>query len=320
MAIARHVRALETIDFHAGRYWPLEVALWDIAGQVAGLPVAALFGCVSYQLRAPSSAAERAEAALRLREEGFRALKIRIDPRHRTGPGGVVATRAAVGETMAIMVDLNQGVPGDTSTSQPGRCDGSPPCWPSTACCGSRSRCWARTCAGWPPCAQRHPDRVAGGEMTRTFAESLAALDADAFDVYQPDAVLAVGTSARARWVSWLWPAIAGSAPTDGRWPTSMSRASCCSSSSPTIRPTDTSVGDAFLDRAHPTGQRRAVTAHPGIVFDGGGHHGRGMTTQALTASDGIAAWPPSTGRRHVHRWSSAAGRQRPDLRRHRRS
>ena len=29
--------------------------------------------------------------------------------------------------------------------------------------------------------------------MTRTFAESLAALDADAFDVYQPDAVLAAG-------------------------------------------------------------------------------------------------------------------------------
>ena len=40
LAIARHVRVLETIDFHAGRYWPLEAALWDIAGQVAGLPVA----------------------------------------------------------------------------------------------------------------------------------------------------------------------------------------------------------------------------------------------------------------------------------------
>ena len=44
LAIARHVRVLETIDFHAGRYWPLEAALWDIAGQVAGLPVATLFG------------------------------------------------------------------------------------------------------------------------------------------------------------------------------------------------------------------------------------------------------------------------------------
>ena len=44
LAIVRHVRAIETIDFHAGRYWPLEVALWDIVGQVAGLPVATLFG------------------------------------------------------------------------------------------------------------------------------------------------------------------------------------------------------------------------------------------------------------------------------------
>src|SRR5215212_11202072 len=44
LAIARQVRVLETIDFHAGRYWPIEVALWDIIGQVAGKPVAALFG------------------------------------------------------------------------------------------------------------------------------------------------------------------------------------------------------------------------------------------------------------------------------------
>jgi L-alanine-DL-glutamate epimerase-like enolase superfamily enzyme len=37
--------------------------------------------------------------------------------------------------------------------------------------------------------------RIAGGEMTRTFDDSLAALDADAFDVYQPDVVLAAGMS-----------------------------------------------------------------------------------------------------------------------------
>src|SRR6478609_3991262 len=87
LAIARHVRAIETIDFHAGRYWPLEVALWDIIGQVAGLPVATLFGGAADAIPAYAScgmllpAAERAESAVRLREEGFRALKIRIDPR-----------------------------------------------------------------------------------------------------------------------------------------------------------------------------------------------------------------------------------------------
>src|SRR4029077_20764845 len=81
LAIARHVRVLETIDFHAGRYWPLEAALWDIAGKVAGLPVATLMGGAMDALPAYAScgvllpAAERAESALRLREEGFRALK-----------------------------------------------------------------------------------------------------------------------------------------------------------------------------------------------------------------------------------------------------
>ena len=55
LAIARHVRSLETIDFHAGRYWPLEAALWDIAGQVAGLPVATLFGGASDEIPAYAS-------------------------------------------------------------------------------------------------------------------------------------------------------------------------------------------------------------------------------------------------------------------------
>ncbi len=54
--------------------------------------------------------------------------------------------------------------------------------------------------------------RIAGGEMTRTMPALLAALDADALDVYQPDAVLAVGmlrartiaelAMARNRWFS----------------------------------------------------------------------------------------------------------------------
>ncbi len=72
LAIARHVRVLETIDFHAGRYWPLEAALWDIAGKVAGLPVATLMGGASDALPAYASCgmllppAERAASAVRL--------------------------------------------------------------------------------------------------------------------------------------------------------------------------------------------------------------------------------------------------------------
>ena len=126
LAIAHHVQVLETIDFHAGRYWPLEAALWDIVGQVAGVPVATLFGGATTGIPAYASCgmllapAARAESALRLRDEGFTALKIRVDPRRlEEGLAAVAATRHAVGDSMAIMVDLNQGwrMAGDTTPS-----------------------------------------------------------------------------------------------------------------------------------------------------------------------------------------------------------
>src|SRR5207342_342774 len=62
LGIARHVRALETIAFHAGRYWPLEVALWDLIGKVTGQPVAVLFGGAVDALPAYASTGERRSA------------------------------------------------------------------------------------------------------------------------------------------------------------------------------------------------------------------------------------------------------------------
>ncbi len=204
LAIARHVRALETIDFHAGRYWPLEVALWDIVGQVAGLPVATLFGGAADGLPVYAScgmvlpAAARAESALRMRDEGFRALKIRVNPRQlEEGMAAVAATREAVGDSMAIMVDLNQGwrMAGDTSRSLDPVAAGEIAArladygvlWVEEPLAGTDLRGLAALRASAPGI------RIAGGEMTRTFNELLAALDADAFDVHQPDVVLAGG-------------------------------------------------------------------------------------------------------------------------------
>src|SRR5919106_1600967 len=85
MQIHRHIRAIETINFHAGRFWPLEVALWDIIGKVTGVPVSTLFGNVATRMPAYMSTGElksveeRVESALAAREQGFRAMKIRID-------------------------------------------------------------------------------------------------------------------------------------------------------------------------------------------------------------------------------------------------
>ena len=204
LAIARHVRVLETIDFHAGRYWPLEAALWDLAGQVMGVSVATLVGGALDGIPAYASCgsllapAERAESALRLREEGFRALKIRVDPRRLDeGLAAVAATRAAVGDSMAIMVDLNQGwrMAGDTTPSLDpvaareiaARLAAYGVLWVEEPLAGTDLRGLASLRAAGLG------TRIAGGEMTRTFAEALAALDADAFDVVQSDVVLAAG-------------------------------------------------------------------------------------------------------------------------------
>jgi len=204
LRIARHVRSLETVEFHAGRCWPLEAALWDIAGQVARQSVAQMFGGATDAIPAYAScgmllsAPERAESALRLREEGFRALKIRVDPRRLDeGLAAVSATRAAVGESMDIMVDLNQGwrMAGDTTPSIDvatareigARLADEGVLWMEEPLDGTDLPGLASLRAAGLGV------RIAGGEMTRTHHEALWALASDAFDVYQEDVVLAGG-------------------------------------------------------------------------------------------------------------------------------
>jgi L-alanine-DL-glutamate epimerase-like enolase superfamily enzyme len=209
--ITRHVRVLETISFHAGRYWPLEAALWDIIGQAAGQPVAALFGGAATRIPAYASFGEarapqaRAEAALAAQEAGFRAVKLRIDRRDpAAGLAAVAAVRAAAGDSLEIMADLNQWwrMAGDVSVGldqtavrllAAGLADLGV-CWLEEPLPGGD---WA----GMRALREQAGIRVAGGEMARSPAELLDALAAGALDVVQPDVVLSVGLS-RARTVA----------------------------------------------------------------------------------------------------------------------
>ena len=215
-------------------------------GALDGIPAYASCG----MLLPPTA---RAESALRLRDEGFRALKIRIDPRAARGGdrGGRARPAAAVGDTMAIMVDLNQGwrmagrhVAPRSIRWRPGRIAARlaelEVLWLEEPLAGTDLRGLAALRAAVPGI------RIAGGEMTRTFRELLAALDADAFDVYQPDVVLAARDAADAdRRPSSRSRGTAGSRRTPGRtgsgcWPTCTSRrasAAARTSSSRTTRP-----------------------------------------------------------------------------------
>ncbi len=215
LQIASHVRTLETITFHAGRYWALEAALWDIAGKACGQPVATLFGGALTTMACYASfgesrsAAERADAVLGAREAGFRAVKIRIGRENvAAGLAAVRAAREAAGDDLALMVDLNQWwrMPGDISVALD---------LPAVRRVADELHelgvLWleeplpAADIAGMRTLREQTGVRVAGGEMARTPGELLGALAAGALDVVQPDVVLAIGML-RARTVAEVGP------------------------------------------------------------------------------------------------------------------
>ena len=205
LAIGRHARAIDTISFHAGRYWPLEAALWDLLGKSSGMSVAALLGGAVDGLPAYASwgslrdPGRRAEDAHGLVSEGFRGVKVRIAPgRIDEGVAVVAAVREAVGDALEIMVDLNQWwrMPGDVARRY-GPVDARgvierlrayDVLWVEEPLPG-------QDLSGMRTLRAHTGVRVAGGEMARTFEELRLALDADALDVFQPDVVLALGIS-----------------------------------------------------------------------------------------------------------------------------
>ncbi len=204
-AIARHVRTLETIAFHAGRYWPLEAALWDLFGQAVQEPVARLLGGACERLAAYASLgelrppAQRAEDAKALAELGFRALKVRIArERIDEGVGVVAAIRDAVGDRLEIMVDLNQWwrMAGDIERGL-----GPVDARRTIERLREHGVVWVEEpldgedLAGMRLLRESTGVRIGGGEMARSFEDLRRALESDALDVYQPDVVLALGIS-----------------------------------------------------------------------------------------------------------------------------
>jgi len=106
------LRSAKVIGFRA---WFVEVALWDIIGKAAGQPVYRLLGGSRDRVKAYASTGElrdpetRAHDALRMVEEGFRAIKLRIRNEDvRRDLAVVEAVRIAVGDDVEIMVDANQ--------------------------------------------------------------------------------------------------------------------------------------------------------------------------------------------------------------------
>ena len=205
LLLSTHARTLETIAFHAGRYWPVEAALWDLFGKKLGVPVYSLLGGAADrlpvyaslgELRAP---AQRAQDARALVDAGFRAVKLRI-AREALAEGIAAATaiRHEVADALEIMVDLNQwwrmagdiepGLGPSDAARVIAQLDELGVLWVEEPLAGADLE-------GMRALRSRVRARIAGGEMARTFDELWHALTVDALDVFQPDVVLSLGVS-----------------------------------------------------------------------------------------------------------------------------
>jgi len=112
------LRLLRSAFFLGYKGWFPEIALWDIIGKAAGQPIYRLLGGGTGRILAYASTGElhpaeqRAEEVLKLKEMGFRAVKLRLKAMEiKEDIALVEAVRHAVGDEMEIMVDANQGWP-----------------------------------------------------------------------------------------------------------------------------------------------------------------------------------------------------------------
>jgi L-alanine-DL-glutamate epimerase-like enolase superfamily enzyme len=203
LRLERHFRVLSNLDFHYGRCWPLDLALWDLAGRITGQPVWKLLGGLAHRVRAYASsgtlrdAGEMAANAERMLDAGFPALKIRFHRGDwREDVRALEAVRARVGGRLELMVDCNQGwrMPWDTAT----------PWTLKDALAVAREL--ERLGVYWMEEPLHRADRagmralraatdlrIAGGEMTRDLAAFRDLLADGCLDVLQPDAALVGG-------------------------------------------------------------------------------------------------------------------------------
>src|SRR5690625_593342 len=94
----------------------VDIALWDIAGKAAGVPVAELLGGQLTPVRAYASPVaftsepnDAAESARRYVDQGFRAVKTKVGDDLVRDVANLKAVRAEVGDDVRIFVDANGG-------------------------------------------------------------------------------------------------------------------------------------------------------------------------------------------------------------------
>lgn len=194
---------LENVAFFDGRPWPLDMALWDLAGKLTGTPLWEMMGGTSNRVQAYASSgthwarSEVDQRVDRVLSAGFGALKLRFGrPDQEEDFAVIEAVRARAGDRLALMVDCNQGwrMPWDTERS-----------WSFDRALLVARRLeqigvvWMEEplhrgdYEGMARLRSETSVAIAGGEMTREWHEFRTLLSRGCLDVYQPDTAVTCG-------------------------------------------------------------------------------------------------------------------------------
>lgn len=184
----------------------IELALWDLIGQAAGLPLYKLWGMDKDRVRAYASLVElrspeqRAEDALRFLELGYRAIKLRLHaPTLQEDVAQVEAVREAVGDRMEIMVDANQAQEPGTPGSEGDLVWGYDRALATCRELAPLGVVWMEEPLGrfefdnLSKLAAASDVPIAGGENNVGLHEFRLLIDRDCYDVVQPDALVSTG-------------------------------------------------------------------------------------------------------------------------------
>jgi L-alanine-DL-glutamate epimerase-like enolase superfamily enzyme len=202
--LARHNRVIDNLSFHYGRCWPLDIALWDLAGKITGQPIWRLLGgsgggrvrCYASTgvLREPANAVSTAES---LQEHGFPALKLRFHRDDwRDDLSIVEAVRAAVGGDMDILVDCNQAWRMPWDTAEPWTLKEALACARELEDLGvywMEEPLHRADLDGMKELRQSTDIRIAAGEMARERHDAQQLVTHGCVDVLQTDAVFCGG-------------------------------------------------------------------------------------------------------------------------------
>jgi L-rhamnonate dehydratase len=183
-----------------------DIALWDLAGKILGLPVARLLGGPrTARLKAyaslvmPDSPTEAAAAAAAHAEQGYRAMKFGWGPIGQDlalNEEMIKQIRAAAGEDMEIMIDAGQVWDTKTALRMAAMYENYGIGWLEEPVAADNMR-------GYRELSRRSSLTIAGGEQESSYTAFERLINEGELDLIQPDLARCGGLTAGRR-LAWL--------------------------------------------------------------------------------------------------------------------